>query len=82
MAYQPRQVCDSYFVESHDDRARSMRDEMKEHEILVKKQTQLAIADDLSDMVSQEYGAEILQHMERMEVHTRELRLYKLPANV
>lgn len=70
MAYQTRPVCDSYFVESHDDRARAIRDEIREHENLVKKQTQLAIADDLSDLASHEYGAEVLQHMERMEVHS------------
>ncbi|KAI4130419.1 MAG: hypothetical protein LQ338_001758 [Usnochroma carphineum] len=61
-------MCDSYFVESHDDSARARRAELREHEDMVKKQTQVAIADDLSDLASQEYGAEILQHMERMEV--------------
>lgn len=68
MAYQTRPVCDTYFVEDRDDSARALRAEIREHESMVKKQTQLAIADELSDLASQEYGAEVLQHMERMEV--------------
>ncbi|KAI4146266.1 MAG: hypothetical protein L6R39_003521 [Caloplaca ligustica] len=70
MAYQSRPVCDSYFVEAHDASARAIRAEAREHENMVKKQTQLAIADDLSELASQEYGAEVLQHMERMELET------------
>lgn len=70
MAYSARPVCDSYFVESHDDSARALRAEIREHENVVKKQTQMAMADDLSDLISQEYGAEVLQHMERMEVYS------------
>lgn len=73
MAYQSRPVCDSYFVEAHDASARAIRAEAREHENMVKKQTQLAIADDLSELASQEYGAEVLQHMERMEVDDLQL---------
>lgn len=69
MAYQLRPTCDSYFVENHDDRAKAVRDEMRERERFVHKQTQKAIAEDLSDLVSEEYGPEVLEHMERMEVN-------------
>lgn len=68
MAYQTRPVCDSYFVEAHDEHARSLRAERREHENMLKRQRQLTMAEDLSDQVSQEYGADVLQHMERMEV--------------
>ncbi|KAL8658857.1 MAG: hypothetical protein Q9202_007394 [Teloschistes flavicans] len=70
MAYQLRPTCDSYFVENHDDRAKAVRDEMRERERFVHKQTQKAIAEDLSDLVSEEYGPEVLEHMERMELDT------------
>ncbi|KAL8949687.1 MAG: hypothetical protein Q9222_004228 [Ikaeria aurantiellina] len=70
MAYQSRPPCDSYFVESHNERSRAVRDEIKEQEAYVKRQTQIAIAQNLSEMDSQEYGAEILQHMEQMEMET------------
>ncbi|KAI4172929.1 MAG: hypothetical protein LQ346_008508 [Caloplaca aetnensis] len=70
MAYQSRPMCDSYFVEAHDDSARALRAEIREHESMVKKQTQIDLADNLSDLASQEYGAEVLQHMERMELET------------
>ncbi|KAL9007515.1 MAG: hypothetical protein Q9173_007235 [Seirophora scorigena] len=70
MAYQARPVCDSYFVEAHDEHARSLRAERREHENMLKRQRQLAMAEDLSDQVSREYGADVLQHMERMELET------------
>ncbi|KAL8708576.1 MAG: hypothetical protein Q9220_006511 [cf. Caloplaca sp. 1 TL-2023] len=70
MAYQPRPPCDSYFVESHNERSRAVRDEMKKHEAYVKRQTQDNIAANLSEIAKQEYGAEILQYMEQMEVET------------
>lgn len=68
MAYQPRTVCDSYFVEAYDDPARAIREETREREKTIKEKTQLAIADELSESASHEYGADILEHMERMEV--------------
>ena len=68
MAYQARSQCDSYFVESHDDRARAFREDMRERERLMKRQTQLAIAEDLSNLTSAEYREDILHHMEKMEV--------------
>ncbi|KAL8995991.1 MAG: hypothetical protein Q9188_006679 [Gyalolechia gomerana] len=70
MTYQPRTVCDSYFVEAYDDPARAIREETREREKMIKEKTQLAIADELSESASHEYGADILEHMERMECET------------
>ena len=63
------QPCDSYFVESHDDRERSLRDEIREHERQAKRQVQVAIAEHLSDLASHEYRDDHLRHMEQMEVN-------------
>ncbi|KAL8905184.1 MAG: hypothetical protein Q9171_006771 [Xanthocarpia ochracea] len=70
MTCQIRPTCDSYFVDSHEDRARAIREEEREHEKYFKRQTQKAIGENLSEMDSEAYGAEILSHMERMEVET------------
>ncbi|KAL8998257.1 MAG: hypothetical protein Q9169_002661 [Polycauliona sp. 2 TL-2023] len=70
MPYQIRPTCDSYFVESHEERARAIREEEREHEKYFKRQTQKAIGQNLSDIDSEAYGADILSHMERMEVDT------------
>lgn len=67
MAYY-QHACDSYFVESHEDRQKRYRDEVMEREKLARRQTQLAIAEELSQLASHEYQADILQHMEDMEV--------------
>ena len=67
MAYYPQQ-CDSYFVESHDDRERRFRDEIREQERQAKHQTQVGIAEHLSDLASQEYRHDHLLQMEKMEV--------------
>ena len=67
MAYYP-QHCDSYFVESHDDRERRYRDEIREQERLAKRQMQVAIAEQLSDIASQEYRDDHLKQMEKQEV--------------
>lgn len=67
MAYY-QQTCDSYFVESHEDREKRFRDEVRARERFAKRQTQLAIAEELSQLASQEYESEILHHMEAMEV--------------
>lgn len=68
MAYHLRPSCDSYFVESHEDRARTIREEEREHQRYINRQTQIAIGENLSEMDSEAYGPEILSHMERMEV--------------
>ncbi|KAL8636245.1 MAG: hypothetical protein Q9228_006339 [Teloschistes exilis] len=71
MAYhQYRPACDSYFVENHDDRAKAVRREMKERERFVHKQTQIAIGADMSELVSAEYGPDILEHVAKMELDT------------
>lgn len=63
-----RQSCNSYFVESHDDREKRFRDELRERELHAKRETQLAIAEELSELASYEYRDDILEHMGRMEV--------------
>lgn len=68
MPYQTRPTCDSYFVESHEERARAIREQEREHEKYYKRQTQKAIGQNLSDMDNEAYGADILSHMEKMEV--------------
>lgn len=67
MAYY-QQTCDSYFVESHGDPEKRFRDELRERERFAKRQTQLAIAEELSELASHEYRTDILLHMEEMEV--------------
>lgn len=60
--------CDSYFVQSHEDQDKRLREELRERDMRQKWQTQLAIAEDLSQLTSCEYRDDILQHMETMEV--------------
>lgn len=60
--------CESYFVEGHEDPHRRYRDELRERERLASRQIQYDMADDLSKLTSREYGSEILQHMEKIEV--------------
>ena len=67
MAYY-QQTCDSYFVENHDDKEMRFREEMRERENFDKRQTQLAIAEELSQLASYEYRDDVLSHMEDMEV--------------
>ena len=67
MAYYHKQ-CDSYFVESHEDQEKRLREELREHDRRQKWQTQHAIAEDLSQMTSCEYRDDALRHMETMEV--------------
>lgn len=67
MAYY-HQPCDSYFVESHEDRELRFRDEFREREKFAKRQTQLAIAEELSQLASHAYKSAHLQHMVNMEV--------------
>ncbi|KAL8801175.1 MAG: hypothetical protein Q9200_007022 [Gallowayella weberi] len=70
MAYLVRPTCDSYFVESHEDRARAIREEEREHRRYINRQTQIAIGENLSEMDSEAYGTDILSHMEKMELET------------
>ena len=73
MAYYHNQ-CDSYFVESHEDQEKGFRDGLRERERRQKWETQLAIAEDLSQLTSCEYRDDVLQHMETMEVKRLEAR--------
>ena len=67
MAYYHKQ-CDSYFVESHEDEERRFLGQLRERDRRQKWQTQLEIAEELSQLTSCEYRDDILQHMETMEV--------------
>ena len=67
MAYFNHQ-CDSYFVESHETQERRFREELRERERRQKWQTQLAIAEEISQLTSCEYRDDVLEHMEIMEV--------------
>lgn len=67
MAYCP-QSYDDYFVESCDDRGRSFRGNVRLEEQQRKREIQFAIAEDLSQLASEEYRDDILSHMEKMEV--------------
>ena len=67
MAFYPNQ-CESYFVESHEDQELRFREELRERDRRQKWETQLAIAEDLSQLTSREFGDDVLQHMETMEV--------------
>ncbi|KAG8533033.1 uncharacterized protein KY384_001816 [Bacidia gigantensis] len=69
MAYYP-QPCDTFFVESHDDRGRRYRDEMREQERQAKRQIQLTIAEQLSEIASHEYRYDHLIQMEKLEWET------------
>ena len=66
MAYY-QQTCDP-FLESVDDRGRICREDAKEVERHVKRQRQLAIAEELSHLATEEYSEDVLRHMESMEV--------------
>ena len=67
MAYYP-QPCDSYFIESYDERGRFYRDEMRDRERQAKRQKQNAIADQLSSIATQEFREDHLRQMEMLEV--------------
>lgn len=71
MAYYPY-PCDSYFVESHEKDQLRLRNEWRESDRQAKQQVQIAIAEQLSQQVSDEYRHDVLQHMERMEVRQYE----------
>lgn len=67
MAYFHR-PCESYFIESHDDHVRSYEAERRERKRQTDLYTQSAIATELSQLVSEDYREDIVQHMEKMEV--------------
>lgn len=67
MAYFHR-PCESYFVETDDDNFRSYEAERRERKRQADLYTQSAIATELSQLVSEDYREDIVQHMEKMEV--------------
>jgi hypothetical protein len=58
-------ACDSYFVESHDC---DFRKDSQDHANAVTRDRQLAMAEELSRLASEEYQEDILSHMEQMDV--------------
>ena len=60
--------CESYFVEGHEGTERRYRDEIRERERFANQQIQYELGADLSKLTSYEYGPEILQEMEKVEV--------------
>ena len=60
--------CDSYFVESYDHRGMIAKEKALALENHIKKQRQLHIAQDLSEIARDDYQDDHLEHMERMEV--------------
>ncbi|KAI9834367.1 MAG: hypothetical protein M1819_002978 [Sarea resinae] len=58
--------CDSYFVESYDNGVFVARERAK----IYNRERQLSMAEDLSRLTSEEYQADVLEHMERMEAET------------
>ena len=69
-----QQPCDSYFVESYGDAGRLQRARALEQEKCIKRQTQIAIAEELSELAKAEYQEDFLSHMEQMEVRRRGFR--------
>lgn len=67
MAY-CHQSYDDYFVEPCDDRGRSFRANSRLEEQQRKREIQFEIAEELSQLDSDEYRDDILMHMEKMEV--------------
>lgn len=61
------QPCDTFFVESYDD-YRVPRMDPKEHARLIARERQYAMADELSQVTSDELRDDIMLHMLDMEV--------------
>ncbi len=63
-----QQTCDSYFVEVDNQDTVAARAEQRERAKLIARERQVAIGEDLSYLVREEYQDDILSHMEQMEV--------------
>lgn len=61
------QPCDTFFVED-DYRLRAEKQAKQEHEKLVNRERQFAIADQLSKLTSDELRDDVLAHMLEMDV--------------
>lgn len=69
MAYYPPSY-DDYYVETYEDLGKSFRERGQLEEQRRKREKQFAIAEELSQLASEEYRDDILDHMETMEVRT------------
>lgn len=71
-AYPTYGYCDSYFVENHDDdngiyaRAAAERERQRD----IARQRQKGLADKISRITAEDYQADVLSHMQRMELET------------
>ena len=66
MAYQ-YQTCESFFIDA-DHREMARKENAKAYEKHQKEQRQIAMAQELSQLENDEYGLDILNHMEEQEV--------------
>jgi len=67
--------CDSYFVVDGNERGEMMRKEAaKVTENRQKKLRQEAMAQELTQIAKEEYGADIIRHMEEQEVRSLLIR--------
>lgn len=62
--------CDSYFVEEDDEGVFAMRAEARERARAIGRMQQRALAEELSRLTSDEYQADIMKHMEEIEVRS------------
>lgn len=62
------QPCETFFVEDDYHRARADRQAQQEHDKLVARERQYAIADQLSRLTSEELRDDVLKHMLEMDV--------------
>lgn len=67
MAYYPPSY-DDYYVETYEDLGKPFRERGQLEEQHRKREKQLAIAEELSQLASEEYRDDIVSHMETMEV--------------
>lgn len=73
--YQP---CETFFVEDDFDHLRAEKQAKQEHEKLVARERQYAIAEQLSRITSEELRDDVLSHMLEMDVSGDLLQLIRL----
>ena len=62
------QPCEGYFIVDKDGRDSLLRAQAKEREDRFKKQQQFLMAQRLSELTKEEYGDDIIAHLEEQEV--------------
>jgi len=79
MAYHQHQPCDTYFVEPQDAvyHQQARQDYLK----MIGRRRQQELADELSNLASDTYLADIVDHMKQMEVNIYYLDLVDAFAN-